>query len=183
MESEQAVRGPIRGAVIFLDRMIYQLALHWLALVNFAVGLYVGLPILAPVLLAEGYETPANIIYAMYKLVCHQLPSRSEFINGQQVAMCERDIAIYGGLLVTGLAFATFRKRLKPLSLWAYLLFVVPIALDGGTQLIGLRQSNLVWRSITGFLFGFGSVWLAYPYAEEAFNDVRRELQDKLNRL
>lgn len=47
-------------------------------------GLYVGLPFLAPVLMAFGLEFPAKIIYTIYSFLCHQFPQRSFFLFGQQ---------------------------------------------------------------------------------------------------
>ena len=36
-------------------------------------------------------------------------------------------------------------------------------------------------RTLTGVIFGIGSVIFAYPYLEEGFGDVRRTLTRKLN--
>ena len=67
---------------------------------------------------------------------------------------------------------ATLRRRLRAPSVKVYLLFLIPIALDGFTQLFGLRMSNWWLRTLTGAIFGGASVWLAYPYLQEAMNDV-----------
>lgn len=93
---------------------------------------------------------------------------------GYKVALCERDIAIYGSVFVAGLIFALLRRhsKVRAPSLKVYLLFLIPIALDGGTQLIGLRESNWWLRTITGAIFGVASVWLAYPYIEDAMQEV-----------
>jgi uncharacterized membrane protein len=70
---------------------------------------------------------------------------------------------------------------------WLYVLFVLPILLDGGTQLFGLRESNWLLRLITGAIFGIGTVALAYPYVENAMADVLRTARtpvgttDKMN--
>ena len=45
---------------------------------------YVGLPLLAPSLMKLGAELPANIIYRMYKPLCHQFAFRSFFLFGEQ---------------------------------------------------------------------------------------------------
>ncbi|MCX6049898.1 MAG: DUF2085 domain-containing protein [Chloroflexi bacterium] len=91
---------------------------------------------------------------------------------GYKVAICERDIAIYGSVLLFGLLFGLMRRWMKPLSIWVYILFLMPMAVDGTTQLIGLRQSDWLLRTVTGILFGAASVWLAYPYIEEAMQEV-----------
>jgi uncharacterized membrane protein len=94
---------------------------------------------------------------------------------GWKVALCERDVAIYATVFFTGILYAFVRDRLRPLPFKIYLLFVIPIAVDGFTQLFGWRESNWWLRTLTGVLFGFGSVWLAYPYVEEAMQEVIEE--------
>ncbi len=97
---------------------------------------------------------------------------------GYKVAFCERDAAIYASILLAGIGFALVRGRpgsgrsVRKLPLWAYALFLVPMAIDGFTQLFGFRESNWYLRTITGVLFGYASVWLAYPYVQEAMDDV-----------
>ena len=92
------------------------------------------------------------------------------------MALCERDTAIYGAIVLGGLMFGLLRDKLKPLDWRVWLLVAVaPMALDGGSQLIGLRQSDYILRTITGALFGLGSVWLAYPYVETAMRDLRAQ--------
>jgi len=100
--------------------------------------------------------------------------------TGYKVAVCERDVAIYGAILLNGLLFAALRPHLKrrgkmpkmPLRLFA--LFLLPAAVDGFTQLFGLRESTWYLRLITGYLFGAGVVWLAYPYVQDSMEDVER---------
>jgi uncharacterized membrane protein len=97
---------------------------------------------------------------------------------GYKVAYCERDAAIYGSILLAGLLYGWRRKAIKrpvpKLPFWGYCLFLVPMAIDGFTQLFGWRESNWYLRLITGVLFGVASVWLAYPYVQEAMEDVLR---------
>jgi len=69
-----------------IDRIFYTLARRWLLFINLAVGIYVGLPILAPVLMNAGMTGPASLIYRAYSPMCHQLASRSFFLFGEQPA-------------------------------------------------------------------------------------------------
>ena len=93
---------------------------------------------------------------------------------GYKVALCERDVAIYGAVFLAGLIFALVRRqgKVRAPSLKIYALFLIPIAVDGLTQLFGWRESNWWLRTVTGALFGVASVWLAYPYVEDAMQDV-----------
>lgn len=129
-----------RRTVLFLNRMIFWLAKHWLAVFNFALLIYVGLPFLAPVLLYTGNEGAANALYRLYNNLCHQYPIRSWFLFGAQaayrpggtllpdaahkdpfflgspelgykVAFCQRDVAIYASMVLGGLIFSLIRER------------------------------------------------------------------------
>ena len=92
--------------------------------------------------------------------------------HGWKVAICQRDVAIYGSMFLTGLIFALARFRFPRLSWKLYLMFLIPMALDGGAQLIGVHASNWVLRTITGVLFGVATIWLIYPYLADSMNDV-----------
>ena len=101
---------------------------------------------------------------------------------GYKVAFCQRDIAIYGAMLLGGLVYAFLRRRgLRAMPVWLFILGgVVPMALDGGTQFISLmipgfpvRESVWQLRVITGALFGFSIAWLAYPYIQDGMDETR----------
>lgn len=99
--------------------------------------------------------------------------------TGYKVAICQRDVAIYGSILVSGFIFGVVRRRiarpgvsLPKMPLWAYGLLLAPMAVDGITQLIGWRESSWPLRTVTGALFGGATVWLAYPYVQDAMDDV-----------
>ena len=79
----------------------------------------------------------------MYQIACHQLPSRSYFILGEQVAFCQRDVAIYGSVFLGGLLFGLVRRRLKPIPLRWYVFFLAPIAVDGGMQMASALLETL----------------------------------------
>jgi uncharacterized membrane protein len=53
-----------------------------------------------------------------------------------------------------------------------YLLFILPMAVDGLTQLVGLRESTPFLRTLTGSLFGIGSAWLVLTYIEASFRET-----------
>jgi uncharacterized membrane protein len=101
-------------------------------------------------------------------------------VLGYKVALCERDVAIYGFILLGGIAFHFLRRKVKPLhwSLWI-LLGVFPIGLDGGSQLLSylpflhfpFRESTPLLRVLTGSLFGLTSAWFAYPYVQESMDE------------
>ena len=119
---------------MWFNRRMLWLSKHWLAVANTFFFTYVGLPLLAPILLAAGFTGAANSIYFAYNMVCHQFPTRAYFFFGEQVAMCQRCVAMYITFVIGGIVFNFVRmKQLKPQWL---LLFALPMALDGGTAFI-----------------------------------------------
>lgn len=217
------------------DRAMDWVSRHYLALINTFMLLYFGLPILAPVLMKAGATLPANIIYTIYKPLCHQFGFRSFFLFGEQayyplpeahiagvktfdqitgfvdlhdpvaysrfqarqfignntvgykMALCERDMGIYGAIVLFGVLFALTGRRIKPLHWILWLLIgLAPIGLDGFSQLFSqmdwgwlasilpYRESTPFLRVLTGALFGFTTAWFAYPYMEESMSETRQ---------
>lgn len=214
---------------VWADRLIFWLSKHWLAVFNTLASLYVGLPVLAPVLMRLGLNGPAMLIHTVYRSQCHQLPQRSWFLFGRQLAyslqelmelvgatavpnpragtfvgnevvgyklaMCQRDIAIFGVILLSGLAYGFVRSRWKvrPLRWWAYIAVgVLPLIVDGGYQLathavsalfpssfITPHETTPLLRAITGSLFGWATVWMAYPYVQETMDEFREKAHQR----
>ncbi|NOY99881.1 MAG: DUF2085 domain-containing protein [Chloroflexi bacterium] len=216
------------------DRFSDWISRHYLAVINFFLLLYVGLPFLAPALMKVGATAPANVIYRVYSPLCHQLGFRSWFLFGEQpvyprvaagvegyetfgratgideedlwaaraftgneilgykTALCQRDVALYGAMLLFGLIFALTGRRIRPLhwALWI-LIGIGPIGLDGFSQLISqmripallsilpYRESTPFLRTLTGFLFGFSTAWFGFPYVEESMRETRQFLIKK----
>jgi uncharacterized membrane protein len=217
------------------DRIMSWFSRHYLAVVNLFILMYFGLPILAPVLMNNGATFPANVIYTIYKPLCHQFGFRSFFLFGEQpyyplqeagisgvktfeevtgltdlrnpaansrwqarqltgdetigykMALCERDMAIYGAILLFGLVYAATGRRIKPLHWMLWMLIgMVPIGLDGFSQLFSqiewgwlqsllpYRESTPLLRVLTGGLFGLTTAWFAYPYMEESMAETRQ---------
>ena len=101
---------------------------------------------------------------------------------GYKVAICQRDVAIYGAMLVIAMIFEFSRKKIKKLPFWFWFIFaIIPIGIDGVWQLISSsniatinvssHESTPLIRTITGILFGFFTGWYLYPAIEETFED------------
>lgn len=148
---------------------------HWLLVINSALGLFVGIALLVPVLYAVGAEGIATPIFRFYHLFCDQLPSHSYFFFGYQLALCSRNLAIFGSLLAGTLAFRYVRQWWPQLRWPLWLLTVLPMALDGGTQLFGWRESNWELRTLTGVIFGLGICWVLLPALEDAATPEKRD--------
>lgn len=134
----------------------------------------------------------AYLIYAAGKFIGNEQ-------MGWKVGYCQRDIAIYGSMVLFGVVYGLLRKagvHVPPLPFWAYILIaLVPIGLDGGSQFLSnppfnglglswypIRESTPFWRTLTGALFGIGNAWLAYPYLQESMDELAEEVQKKFAR-
>ncbi len=106
---------------------------------------------------------------------------------GYKVAVCQRDVAIYVGLLLGGLIYAIprVRRQLRPVPLWLYVwLGLAPIGIDGFSQLLSgalwqVRETTPTFRVVTGLLFGLMNAWLAFPYLEATARETIHEIEAK----
>jgi len=114
---------------------------------------------------------------------------------GYKVALCQRDTAIYGAILLGGLVYGLLRRRwqVRPLPWWAYVGFgMMPMLLDGGYQFLSYvlaffwpagpikaHETTPALRVLTGALFGLATIWLAYPYVQETMDDFRKTLEQR----
>lgn len=88
-------------------------------------------------------------------LILRQFTGNPEM--GWKVAWCERSTWMYASMFVSGLVYGTVRQRLKPLSLWIFVLLALPMAIDGGTHFIsdlvgignGFRDNNAWLAALT----------------------------------
>jgi uncharacterized membrane protein len=74
---------------------------------------------------------------------------------GWKVAWSDRMVYMYTSPLLFGFAFWPLRRRLKPLSLWGFLLFLLPMAVDGTTHILSELFSGI------GGGFRYTNGWLA----------------------
>ena len=101
-----------------------------------------------------------TLLMAAFAPVCHQLPDRSFWIDGVQLAVCQRCYGIYTGLFLGSLllpllgARARWIYRRAPLVLSGALL---PPALDWSLQLVHLWHNTPLSRTLTGLWFGLGA--------------------------
>jgi len=119
-----------------------------------------------------------------------------EFIGdekvGYKIALCERDLSIWGGILLFGLLYAFSERRFPALPWFLWLLIgILPIGLDGLSQLLSqppfnfysYRESTPFIRVLTGGLFGFSTAWFGYPMTEMAMAETRRIMASKFLRI
>jgi uncharacterized membrane protein len=111
-------------------------------------------------------------------------------IWGYKIALCQRDLAMYGAALLYGLTFVFKKKSFKPIHFWILILATIPILVDGLSQLPGLmpdlaptwlpiRESNPILRTLTGAIFGFALTAFLFPYFEINMQNARGVLVRK----
>lgn len=141
----------------------------------------------------EGFETFGNVS----GLDEEDLLAARQFIGNEQVgykiAYCQRDVAIYGAMLLFGLIYGVSKRKIPPLPwYWWGLIGIAPIALDGFSQLLSqipgfslwaYRESTPLLRTLTGALFGFSTAWFGFPLLEESMTETRQMLAAKRARL
>ncbi len=99
-------------------------------------------------------DFPWNFIYSAGDRLDHQKAERSFFINENQMPFCARCTAIWLGFAI-GIGLMVFYViELNGKFLFALLISLVPIGVDGVGQLLGFWESTNILRVITGLLIG-----------------------------
>lgn len=97
------------------------------------------------------------LVMHAYAPVCHQLPGRSPALDGVPLAVCDRCLGIYAGVLLGVLTLGWGRHlwaRLRAVDRLVLLGSLVPLALDWAGPLLGLWPNVPLSRAATGLLFG-----------------------------
>ncbi len=82
-------------------------------------------------------------------LLCHRLPDRSFTILGYESPLCSRCTGLLMGFLGF-IGLVVFRLQIP---LFAVVLLMLPMFVDGTSQLFGFRESNNILRLFSGFIF------------------------------
>ena len=134
---------------------------HWATMITLVLGILVFAALSVPFLSYFGLDTISKQIFFALHMVCAQIPSHSFYIFGHQLGMCARNFSIYSSMFVGSLIFVLSKKRIPGIPWWLWILMILPMAIDGTTQMFGLRESTWELRVLTGTLFGLGNVWFA----------------------
>lgn len=88
---------------------------------------------------------------------CHGMPSRSFYIKGKKFPICSRCTGELVGIIISFCFYKVYKFKIITL-----IIFMIPMILDGGVQLVTNYESNNTKRFLTGFLFGYslGSLFL-----------------------
>jgi uncharacterized membrane protein len=125
-------------------------------------------------LVAHGWSPHWRIAF---RLICHGIESRCLLLFGVRMPICARCTAIYGGLILGSLLFrlspAIQEKRARIVAAVGLL----PMAIDGVTQLIRVRESTNLLRVETGLVAGMAiALWALSAARAPSAAGVHRSL-------
>ena len=140
---------------------------HWATMITYVLGILVFAALSVPFLSYFGLDGISKQIFFALHMVCAQIPSHSFYIFGHQLGMCARNFSIYASMFIGSLIFVLSKKRIPGIPWWIWVLMILPLALDGTTQMFGWRESTWELRVLTGTLFGLGNVWFALPLIQK----------------
>jgi len=138
-----------------------------------------------PIAFHFGATGLADFIYGFFSRVCHQLESHSLHLFGAKLAVCARCTAIYLGFFVSVVLYPLLMRRIlttvvaRTISGSSRTLFlsVLPILLALGLSEIGVHESTLVTRVVTGAILGITLPFILMSPADEAMKELRLSLR------
>lgn len=92
------------------------------------------------------------------KILCHRMPERSFHYKNHQFPVCARCTGFYTGLIVFLIYNYFFPINYSLNLLIISIILMIPTAIDGFTQFLGLRESNNNLRFASGVIGGIGLI-------------------------
>lgn len=133
--------------------------------------------VLAPVL-SSALPGLSSLLYQVYEPICHQIDGRSLHIGGDKLAVCARCSSIYFAFFTSLLLFPFLRRfetQALPHRAWI-VLALAPMALDVAFSVVGIHDSSLLTRSLSGAMFGLILPFYLTPVLTEAVAQLRDQL-------
>jgi len=137
----------------------------------------------------EGYDTFQDVTGINER----DLRASQDFVGdehfGYKVALCERDLAIFGAMLLFGIMYGLTGRKVKQIPfIWVIIIGFIPLGLDGFSQLLtefpwftlwDFRESTPFLRLLTGSILGIMLGWYGYPLFEDTMQQTRTALAAK----
>lgn len=102
----------------------------------------------------------------LFSLFCHQQSNLLMHINGSILPICFRCGFIYIGIFTTFFVSIFYGKKV---SIWSVgISFISILFFEWFSSNIGLHESSILSRSISGFIGGVGGVLVLYHYGWKA---------------
>jgi Predicted membrane protein len=122
----------------------------------------------------------ASFSYRFFSHVCHQLDSRSFHVDGNKFAVCIRCFSIYTTFFLGIVFFPKIeRTKLAAVSPRVLLAFsALPMAIDVALAGLGISESTVLTRIVTGSLFGLALSIILTPDLEEIVSTILLQLKN-----
>ena len=121
-------------------------------------GLILGASTLCTWAIAAGASMQWRVLF---RLMCHGRVERCLELFGAPMPICARCVGIYAGMLAGILAFWAVPLLRERVMRGFAIAAAVPLAIDGLTQLSGLRESTNPLRIATGLVAGLAfGLWV-----------------------
>jgi uncharacterized membrane protein len=97
----------------------------------------------------------------LFRFMCHGIPDRCLLLFGVPMPICARCVGVYAGLLLGLMMFWLIPRLRESVLRGVAFAAVTPLAIDGLTQLAGLRESTNPLRIATGLIAGLAfGLWI-----------------------
>lgn len=130
----------------------------------------------APLLKANGFDAVSSPLYHFFSFICHQIPSRSMHIEGEQFGVCSRCFGVYFGLLL-GFGIYPIWRRIdnieSPRRFWLFL-SLIPISIDWSLTVFSIWENTHLSRFITGTILGVVCATFIIPALVEITRNLGR---------
>lgn len=147
-------------------------------------GMLAGFALLVLISLGAGFwggnGSSMHWTHRMLSTVCHQMPDRSFFLNGEQMAVNTRCLGVFAGLLA-GWVLIPFAGRFtieKKWPLWFLLVAVMIQIIDVSGNLIQMWENTNRSRFFSGIIPG---VAISLMLADRFIRKSRTKLQKNGN--
>lgn len=130
-----------------------------------AIVIWCSLILAAPLLAKFEHRFSSGLIYFFFSKICHQIPERSFFILGKQLAVCSRCTGLYFGFLLGAILYPFIFKlnRISIPSRKYLFLACIPIAIDIFIRTFHIAENTFTSRLITGLILGATTVLFVLP--------------------
>lgn len=135
-------------------------------LIGCAVALaWVLLILTPPIAKASGFTGVSSPLYSFFSYMCHQMPDRSFYIDGEKFGVCSRCFGVYFGLFFGFVIYPLWRRidEIEPISrIWLFL-SLVPIGIDWSLGVFGIWENTFTSRFLTGLVLGTACATFIVP--------------------
>ncbi|MGI8469372.1 MAG: DUF2085 domain-containing protein [Pyrinomonadaceae bacterium] len=154
--------------------------LAWSGLILLALA-WILLIVSAPVARAENLTAFSSPVYKFFSYLCHQMPERSFYFDGNPLAVCARCFGFYAGFFLGIIVYPLFRTLYytEPLPrVWLFAA-MIPMGVDWSLTFFGIWENTHFSRLATGLILGAACAFFIVPAAVEIGYFLGEKFQKK----